>query len=466
MKTHTAWSYRPYSPLLYDAGTPFISRVVPGRNGIHIEWLSAGPDEAYSVSIGLKGKEPVFLGSTYACEYDIEGLKEYTDYCFRVSCSRGMSRLRLARTGDRDGTGGVTVNYLHPEDDAFAFSGRYLCSPSLVRHPDGFLLASMDVFEGGAPQNLTMIFRSDDEGATWHYVCDLFPCFWGRMFIHRSRLYMLGVSTEYGDLLIGASDDGGMTFSEPTVLFRGACHSRENGIHKNPQPVVEYAGRLWNTCEWGSWAKGGHAAMVFSCPADADLLDPASWSFTPPVPYDPSWPGTAKGASKGILEGCLTVLPDGQMYNIMRYEIGGCEPCFGRVLAFRVDTNDPEAPIEYSHVIDLPGNHSKFEIKYDERSSCYYSIISRIRGPENIRDRNLMSLMVSRDCCEWHLACDLIDATDKDPMYTGFQYADMIFDGEDLLWLVRTGANAPHNFHDANYSVFHRLKDFRRFALK
>lgn len=52
----------------------------------------------------------------------------------------------------------------------------FFCSPSLVRHPDGQLLASMDLFEGKSAQNLTLIYRSDDEGKTRKYVSELFPC--------------------------------------------------------------------------------------------------------------------------------------------------------------------------------------------------------------------------------------------------------------------------------------------------
>ena len=57
----------------------------------------------------------------------------------------------------------------------------------------------MDLFEGGAPQNLTLLFGSSDNGETWEYISELFPCFWGKMFIYDGALYMTGVSTEYGD---------------------------------------------------------------------------------------------------------------------------------------------------------------------------------------------------------------------------------------------------------------------------
>ena len=319
----------------------------------------------------------------------------------------------------------------------------------------------MDLFAGNTPQNLTLIFRSDDDGRTWQYLAELFPCFWGKMFVHRDRLYMLGCSTEYGDLLIGRSDDGGTTFTAPTVLWRGSCKGELPGIHKNPQPVVEYNHRLWNTLEWGCWHQGTHAAMVMSADVDADLLDAESWRLTPPVPYDPAWPGTAEGPSAGNIEGTLVTAPDGNLYNIMRYDMYRCRPSFGRVLAYRVNTDDPDAPLEYSHAIPFPGNHSKFMIKKDEQTGLYLSIVSRLTDAEHNGARNLLSLVYSADLEHWELACDLIDRRDEDPKYTGFQYVDFIMEGDDLLWLCRTALNHPHNYHDANYSVFHRLADFR-----
>ena len=74
------------------------------------------------------------------------------------------SLVRLARTGDAVG---AVVNYLHPDDKAYSFSGQYLCSPSMVRHPEGHLLSSMDLFDYDARQCLTLIFRSDDDGKSW-----------------------------------------------------------------------------------------------------------------------------------------------------------------------------------------------------------------------------------------------------------------------------------------------------------
>lgn len=459
MKGTTTWSYQPYRPLMFDTGDLYICRIAPDTDSFHFEWLPGG-DGHYTIYLRARGAQAFdCLGTTDAAEYTAAGLENDAEYEFYVASAGLKSRIRLVRTGTPVGT---VVNYLHPDDKVYSFSGHSLCSPSLLKLPDGALLASMDVFAGGAPQNLSLIFRSEDGGKTWHYLTDLMPCFWGKLFYHKGAVYMLSVACEYGDLLIGRSEDGGKTFGAPTVLLRGVSPCGAPGIHKNPQNIVYYGGRIYETLEWGCWANGvKHAAMVMSCDENADLLNPENWHFTPPVPYDPSWPGTAKGPSTGNIEGTLVVFPDGKLYNVMRYGINDCEPSYGLVLAYRVNTDDPDAPLEYDHAIEFPGNHSKFMIKRDAVSGRYFSIVSRITSHETRGHRNLLSLLVSHDAEHWTLCRDLIDRTNEDPKYTGFQYVDFEFDGDDLIYLCRTSINHAYNFHDANHSTFHRIENFR-----
>ncbi len=460
MKGVTSWSFQPYKPFLYDTGDIYICRVFPGIKKIGFSWLALDGIEAYTVHIRKRSSEEAYIekkvtGTTFL----FENLEDETDYEFYVSAANKKSLIRFARTGFVPGD--IVVNYLHPDDRAYSFSGNYLCSPSLIRHPGGFLLASMDVFKGGSPQNLTLIFRSDDDGETWEYVSELFPCFWGRMFIHKNALYMLSVSTEYGDLLIGRSDDGGKTFGMPTVLLRGSSGFKQPGVHKNPEKMLNYNGRLWTTLEWGSWASGTHAAMCMSIDENADLLDAANWSFTPPVPYNPNWEGTAKGPSSGCIEGCMTVAPDGSLYNIMRYHIERCEPSYGLALVMRAHPEDPNCPLEYEKVIPFPGNHSKFEITYDETSGYYIALVSYLCESHQ-SGRNLLSLIASRDLENWILIQDIFDYRNLPEKEVGFQYVAYIIEGEDILFLSRTAFNHAANFHDANYSVFSRIKDFRK----
>ena len=458
MKGCSSWSFAPYKPFFFETPGIYICRISPYEDAIHFDWLC---DNEGEFKIFLKERETeIFnlVGITTEKTFRIENLNNDTEYAFYVECGEQKSSVRLARTGP---TIGITVNYLHPEDPEYIFSGKYLCSPSLVRHPDGYLLASMDLFAGSHPQNLTLIYRSDDDGQTWHYVSELCPCFWGKMFIHNGALYMLACSTEYGDLLIGRSDDGGKTFGMPTVLLRGSCKTPFEGVHKNPQNVVKYKGRIYETLEWGAWAKGYHGAMVMSCDENDDLLKAENWHFTYPVKYDSNWPGVAEGESVGNIEGTLAVAPDGNLYNIMRYTMDKTVPRYGLVLAYLVNTEDPDAPLTYSHAIKLDGNDSKFMIKKDPKTGKYYTIICRILSYADADSRNLLSLMVSDDLNNWSLVCDVIDKSKEDPKCNGFQYVDFEIEGDDIISLIRVGMNKPNNFHNTNYSVFYRIKNFR-----
>ena len=458
MKGTKLWSYAPYSPPLRDTGGIYICRIVPGETSIHFEWIPGA--ENYAVYYKKREDESFTLaGMTAESSFTIENLSPDTDYAFYVESGDKKSLVRLARCGKAVGT---PINYLHPDDEAYSFSGRYLCSPSIVMHPDGYMLASMDVFAPSAPQNLTLIFRSDDKGESWHYVSELMPCFWGKLFCHKGDIYMLGVSTEYGDLLIGRSTDGGKTFSAPVAIFRGANgKSGSSGIHKAPQNVLFHNGRIYTAVEWGAWANRefGHAAMILSCGANDDLLDPESWSLTYPKAFDPSFTKETERLDKltATIEGTVTISPEGELLDILRFH----DP-EGRIIAYRADKSDPEKELEFYRLIDFPANYSKFSILYDDVSKRYYSVATRIFDKSNLWARNLLSLMVSDDLYNWRVAEDLLDYSAEDSKRIGFQYVDFLFDGDDLVYLCRTAINGANDFHNSNYITFHRIKNFRK----
>ncbi len=376
MKGYGLWSYSPYRPPFFEVGDIYICRIAPDTDSIHFEWLQDGGN--YNVFCRKRGEKDFFLCvKTEKCEFDITGLEKETDYEFYVACAERKSRTRLARTGEPIGT---VVNYLHPDDPVYSFSGGYLCSPSLVRHPDGFLLASMDIYGLNTPQNLTLIFRSDDEGKSWHYVSESMPCFWGKMFIHKGELYMLSCSTEYGDLIIGKSTDGGKTFGAPVTLLRGSnAKGGNDGIHKNPQNIYIHDGRIYETLEWGSWSNKeyGHAAMVMSCDINDDLLVPENWSFSAPVKFDYFVPEISH-LKKPIMtiEGTLTQAPDGKLLNIMRFGMRGYN------LAYEVNTKDHEAPLVYHSLKKIGVTYSKFMIKFDD--STKKVLHNRIKIPRGM----------------------------------------------------------------------------------
>ncbi|MBQ8439333.1 MAG: hypothetical protein IJX19_01610 [Clostridia bacterium] len=457
MKGTSNWSYAPYRPLLTDVGEIYICRVAPGVNSVELEWLPLEPNTVYTVHCRKRdGGDFTVRETTQELSCLITDLDTDTDYEFYLSSGEKKSRVRLARCGKGIGD---TVNYLHPDDEAYSFSGRYLCSPSLVRHPEGYLLASMDVYAANHPQNLTFIFRSDDDGKSWHYVSELMPCFWGKLFVHRGELYMLACSTEYGDLLIGKSTDGGKTFSAPVTLLRGSNGKNGNtGVHKNPQNIFHHGGRIYETLEWGAWADKSlcHAAMVMSCDENDDLLNPESWRFTEPVKFGHFAPELEHLPIPTMtIEGTLTRSPEGKLLNIMRFG------SYHKAIVYEVNTEDRDAPLTYSRCMEFPANYSKFMIKHDERSGCYYSVATRTCSPEDAKHRNLLSLLSSKDLMQWDVVCDLFDYRDQDPKLVGFQYVDFEIEGDDLIYLCRTALNGANSYHNSNYITFHRVKNFR-----
>lgn len=459
MKGYNKWSYAPYRPFFTEVGDIYICRIVPYETKIHFEWLELENAEEYSIFSRIRSVGDFELvGKTKKCEFDIENLCKNEEYEFYVEANSKKSRVRLARCGKSVGT---VVNYLHPEDDAYAFSGKYLCSPSLVRHPDGYLLSSMDLFAGEHPQNLTLIFRSDDNGESWHYVSELMPCFWGKLFIFKNELYMLSCNTEYGDFLIGKSADGGKTFSAPITLLRGANGKNGScGVHKNPQNIYRYNGRIYGTLEWGSWnnKEYGHAAMVMSCDENDDLLVAENWSFTFPRAFEPNFAEETKDLPKNnmTIEGTLTQDADGELVNVMRF--GNNK---NMALVYSVNTENFDAPLEYKKCIGFPAHNSKFMIKYDEKSKKYYSVATRIYDENFPWSRNLLSLMVSENFDDWRVVCDLMDFREYDRKKIGFQYVDFEFEGDDIIYLCRTAINNACDFHNSNYQTFHRIKNFR-----
>ena len=473
MKGITGWGYRPYRPAhrQQEARAPFVVRIAPEEHHIDLEWIDNGaPGAAHQLYWREKdGEGPYSSQVLTGTQARIEGLDCDTDYAFYVERTDGSARsaLRLARTGAvpaaPDGTRGCIVNYLHPEDEVYECSHRALCSPSFVKLDCGALLVSIDVFAGKAPQNLVLIFRSDDGVRTWRYVTDLFPCYWATLFTHKGRLYIQACSTEYGDILIGESTDEGATWSKPVRLFVGSSSHLEAGWQRTPMPILSHAGRLWVSVDYGAWALGGHSIGALSIDENDDLLVSENWTCTELVAYDPDWPGAPQGRTSGLLEGSMVLNRQGQLLNILRIGLVGCTPSHGVAVALEADAAQPERALQFHRFIDLPsGSNSKTHIMYDAVSDLYIAVGNVCVDPKTPGQRNVLALQYSKDVYNWKVATLLLDYRHENPQDVGFQYIYFLMDGDDLLYLSRTSLNGARNFHDANYSVMHRVKDFRK----
>ena len=85
----------------------------------------------------------------------------------------------------------------------------------------GALLVTHDYFGTGCPRNhedeesLTSVYRSEDDGATWINVTHVMNAYWSSLFVHGGAVYLLGVSQQYGSIVIRRSDDGGFRWTHP-----------------------------------------------------------------------------------------------------------------------------------------------------------------------------------------------------------------------------------------------------------
>ena len=431
MQSVKTWSYKPYTPANRAVKLPYICRMEPCVDGVELQWLSKEPEQSMTVFVKERQGTETVQYVTQKNSIQIHGLKERCDYEVWLRDSNGETcEKRLFQTANAPG---VVVNYLHPDDKHYAFSGNFLCSPSIVRSPKGALLISMDVYRKDHAQNLTLIFRSEDEGKSWQYVTDLFPCFWGKMFVQQGKLFMLAASTEYGDLLIGCSEDDGETWCQPTVLDRGSGTWRSKGYHRAPCQVVRHKGRIWTSVEFGCWGEGFSNAIL-SADENADLLDAESWSIS-------GW-NTAE-EERNAIEGCMTVLPDGSLVNILRYQEN-------QALMLQADTNATETKLGNERAIPFPMAHTKFEVLRKE--DTYYAV------GNTFPMRNVLSLYQSRDAEQWELVDHILDYSHCDSQLTAFQYPSCMVEGEELLLASRTAFGGAASYHDSNYCTFHRVR--------
>lgn len=340
---------------------------------------------------------------------------------------------------------GVVIDY------SPASSGRYIGSPSLVVLPDGTYVASHDFFGPKAGHTVaadSVVFESKDQGRSWKKIADIHPLFWGKLFVHQKKLYLLGTRHEYGDVLLRRSDDGGHTWTEPNDTKSGLL--RQGTYHCAPCRTLVHEGRIWRSFErftGGGW--GNFSALVISAPVDADLLDAASWTFSEerPKQKDYAW-----------LEGNLVVDPQGDLLNMLRTNRAGDD----RAAIVRVDPGGKKLTYDPKHdFIPMPGGGVKFTIRYDAKSGKYWSIVSKQTGP--VAYRNNLVLTSSKDLRTWRVESPLLYHPDAE--HHAWQYIDWQFDGADIIFTSRTAYDdqdgGAHRAHDANYFTFHRVKDFR-----
>ncbi|CAN5629052.1 hypothetical protein BH10ACI4_BH10ACI4_07920 [soil metagenome] len=333
-----------------------------------------------------------------------------------------------------------------------AVSRQYIGSPSIVKAPNGTLIASHDLFGPGSTSTVsavTRLFLSHDNGASWKQTAEVQDQFWSNLFVLKTRVYLMGTTAEYGRIVIRTSEDNGIHWSAAHYL------THDEGYHTAPVPIILKDGRIYRAFEFhpkGAWGK--FQAFVMSAAENSDLTDSASWTKSNRLPY----PATeAEGTT--FLEGNVVVAPDGNIVDVLRVAN------ISRVAILGLAGEK----LSFKRLVDFPGGATKFSIRFDPISHLYWTLSNpalpgeelAVSSPGSVR--NTLALMSSPDLAIWTPRKIVLHADDS--LTHAFQYVDWQFDGKDLIVASRTAADddqgPAHTYHDANYLTFHRVIDFR-----
>ena len=387
----------------------------------------------------------------------------------------------------------------------------YLHDPSIVRLNNGDLLVSLNYHGPGSVRSiedqecLTSLYRSRDRGESWSVLTHVNHCFAANLFTHRGAVYLLGMDRRFGSICIRRSDDGGNTWSrlapegtDPAKivgsaeaalrtsaqricagrLFQGGAGEDPPNYHSSVMPVLESGGRIYRAfedCAPKDWA-GIHAdssirrmqAFVISAAADSDLLDPASWRMSNKLPYDAAYSSNWENppVKPGWLEGNVVETPAGALWNIIRVNT---EPVVDKAAIIHIHDEGRRVSFDpASDFIDLPGGMTKFNIRRDPETGTFCMVCNNNTDPRYPNQRNVLSLFTSVDLIHWELCKTLIEddsalSWEESIEQVAFQYPDWQFDGDDIIYVLRTAYGGAADYHDANRITFHRLTNFRNF---
>ncbi len=342
----------------------------------------------------------------------------------------------------------------------------YIASPSITIMPNGYYVASHDLFDSGTDYDTTKVFLSKDRGATWSRQSTIVGQFWSTVFEHHGVLYIFGPQRRGGNLIIRRSTDYGRTWTEPTSSTTGLI--REGAYGGTPNAPVIHNGRIWI-------AQSG--TKVVSAPVDADLLDAGSWTLTGGVSEDHGrkhfgdrWQGWSEAQVVASPHTGVVLMPKIR--------------ALPHTALFRVDETTGEVSFDGSApnaFPSLPGGEKKFGARYDAVSERFFVLSNpvlpleadhpELRGkPEMIR--NTAGVLSSKDLVNWNVEKLFLYSPhlDDGTFGEGFQYFNFAIDGDDLAVAARSaidvgaGENKPPRGHDTNLMTFHRIENFRHLS--
>jgi len=262
-------------------------------------------------------------------------------------------------------------------------------------------------------------------------------------------------------LKISRSTDGGRTW-QGTVLKNGSADTTLYST--GPTPTLLFKGRIYRAVEvWRDpYSFSDFDAVVISADATSDLLNSSNWVFSKGLPFNKSWiPSDWPPLTEpGYLEGNMVMGPDGAIYNILRFN---SDPLSNKAIILKYD--HASLTLTFDKIIDFPGGHTKFAIRQDPKTNLYLTFSNNCTNVDFPDQRNILTFSSSRDLSTWTIHTTLLtddtgfDADDS-ARFTGFQYADWLFENNDIIYLIRASYRGANTYHNSNRVAYKVLQNY------
>ena len=360
----------------------------------------------------------------------------------------------------------------------------YVEGSGLVRLDDGALIAVVPVVpreqwsqERRAEHSVTHILRSGDGGKTWQPLSDL-PYYSAVPWNDRGTLYLFANKAGVGkarnaDLLLLRSGDGGKTWSEPVTLFKGYYWNCHTAMVQRDRHIY------WATDDMSFGMNRGPRLVAGDL--SGDPMDPKAWRISEPVKFPGApellWnPKFADFPSQYLEPNVIEV--DGHLRVLAAVKMK--RPSVTNLCAVLDATDDgSRLDLKFTHCNAMPGGNLKFCVLRDDVSKMFWATANLAADSQGVFDwaekgsargnykvsgfdRRFLMLLYSLDGLNWFQAGCVAQAG---KISQSFMYARPVIDGNDLAIIARSSVNAP-NQHDADYATFHRVREFRKLALK
>ena len=340
----------------------------------------------------------------------------------------------------------------------------------IARLPDGSLLAACS---GAKEASGLFMYRSTDKGATWakyggfDSAVNLIENY-TNLFVLEDTVFLFGVAANREGFRVSKSTDNGLTWTVPDKDTTGLLLTGQ--YHTAQVPCIVSGGRVWRACETYNDDDASKKPFVMSAPLGSNLLRADSWTRTNTVEATAYYKGSDRISS--LIEGNVVEAPDGSVVNLIRSN-SMASSTYATIMHVTGTTDLAFSAAD--DCVNMPGGGKKFTVRYDAQSGLYWSLTNPhtegefshsgiySEGLQMSLRRNRLVLISSPDLRNWTEKAVVLE--DPDPFFHGFQYADWVFDGNDLAVVVRAAfpevRGLPVRQHDANKFIFVRVKNFR-----